>query len=91
MCMIDTQRCVPSPVRITVPQVWLHASSEAAVASLVAHALMLRTGEAQFVDVSCQASVVWTMMQGMVAHAIQGWDFNRAGGVIHVGAVKTDE
>ena len=58
------------PVRITVPQVWLHAASEAAVAALIAHALMLKTGEAQFVDVSAQAAVVWTMMQGMVAHAI---------------------
>ena len=35
-----------APVRITVPQVWLHASSEAAVAALIAHARMLRTGEA---------------------------------------------
>ena len=34
-----------APVRITVPQVWLHASSEAAVAALIAHACMLRTGE----------------------------------------------
>ncbi|HUF54306.1 MAG TPA: CoA transferase [Dehalococcoidia bacterium] len=74
-----------APVRITVPQVWLHAASEAAVAALIAHARMLRTGEAQFVDVSAQAAMVWSMMQGMVAHAIQGHDFNRAGSLLQLG------
>ncbi len=76
------------PVRITVPQVWLHASSEAAVAALVAHALMLKTGDAQFVDVSAQAAMVWTMMHGMVAHAIQGHDFNRMGSVLQSGTIS---
>jgi crotonobetainyl-CoA:carnitine CoA-transferase CaiB-like acyl-CoA transferase len=76
------------PVRITVPQVWLHASAEAAVAALVAHALMLRTGEGQFVDVSAQTAMVWSMMQGMVAHAIQGRDFNRLGGVLQLGMIS---
>jgi len=74
-----------APVRITVPQVWLHASSEAAVAGLIAHARMLRTGEAQFVDVSAQTVMVWSMMNGMVAHAIQRSDFNRAGSLLQLG------
>lgn len=76
-----------APVRITVPQVWLHASSEAAVAALIAHARMLRTGEAQFVDVSAQTTMVWSMMNGMVAHAIQGRDFNRMGAVLQLGTI----
>lgn len=76
------------PVRITVPQSWLHAGSEAAVAALIAHARMLRTGEAQFVDVSAQAAVVWTMMQGMVAHAIHGQDFNRMGPVLQLATIS---
>ena len=75
------------PVRLSVPQVWLHASSEAVVGALTAHALMVRTGEAQFVDVSAQTAMVWTMLQGMVAHAIQGFDFNRAGSAIQLGAI----
>jgi crotonobetainyl-CoA:carnitine CoA-transferase CaiB-like acyl-CoA transferase len=77
-----------APVRITVPQVWLHASTEAAVAALIAHARMLRTGEPQFVDVSAQATMVWSMMQGMVAHAIQGRDFNRMGAVLQLGTIS---
>ena len=75
------------PVRISVPQVWLHASAEAAVGALTAHARMLRTGEAQFVDVSAQAAVVWTMLHGMVAHAVQGEDFNRDGSNLQAGFV----
>lgn len=34
------------PVRLSLPQAWLHASVEAAVGALTAHALMLRTGQA---------------------------------------------
>ena len=75
------------PVRLSVPQVWLHAAAEAAVAALTAHARMLSTGEAQFVDVSAQTAMVWTMLQGMVAHAIQGFDFNRRGSDIQLGAI----
>jgi crotonobetainyl-CoA:carnitine CoA-transferase CaiB-like acyl-CoA transferase len=75
------------PVRVTVPQVWLHASAEAAVAALTAHARMLRTGEAQLVDVSAQAAMVWTMLNAMVAHGIQGFDFKRGGSDLQLGLI----
>ncbi len=75
------------PVRVTVPQVWLHASAEAAVAALTAHSRMLQTGEAQFVDVSAQAAMVWTMLNGMVAHGIQGFDFERGGSDLQLGII----
>ena len=75
------------PVRPSVPQAWLHASVEAAVGALTAHARMLRTGEPQFVDVSAQTAMTWTMLQGMVAHAIRGSDFNRAGSNIQLGTI----
>ena len=75
------------PVRLSVPQVWLHASVEAAVGALTAHARMVRTGEAQFVDVSAQTAMIWTMLQGMVAHSVQGADFNRLGNNIQLGAI----
>jgi len=75
------------PVRITVPQVWLQASAEAAVGAMTAHALMVQTGEAQFVDVSAQAAMVWTMLHGMAAHAIQGYDINRGGSDLQAGKI----
>ena len=77
-----------APVRISVPQVWLHAGAEAATAALPAHALMLRTGEAQFVDVSAQTAMMATMLQGVSAHAIQGHDYNRGGSLLQLGQVN---
>ena len=73
-----------APLRITVPQVWLHASAEALVGALTAHARMLATGEAQFVDVSAQTAMVWSMLHARVAHAVQGFDFNRSGSILQL-------
>lgn len=47
------------PVRITVPQAYLHAASEAAVGCLVALWHKEMTGEGQYVDVSAQECVAW--------------------------------
>ena len=77
-----------APVRISVPQVWLHAGAEAATAALTAHALMVRTGEAQFVDVSAQTAMMVTMLQGVSAHAIQGFDYKRSGSLLQLGQVN---
>ena len=77
-----------APVRVSVPQVWLHTGAEAATAALTAHALMLRTGEAQFVDVSAQTAMIATMLQGVSAHAIQGYDYHRAGSLLQLGQVN---
>jgi crotonobetainyl-CoA:carnitine CoA-transferase CaiB-like acyl-CoA transferase len=69
-----------APVRLSVPQVWRHAGVEAAVGALAAHARMLRTGEGQYVDLSAQAAMTWTMLNAMDAWAIQGVEFVRGGG-----------
>ena len=73
------------PVRVSVPQVWRHAGAEAAVAALVGHARMRTTGEGVFVDVSAQAAMTWTMLQGMTAAAIQGYDYERDGSLAQIG------
>lgn len=74
-----------APVRITVPQAWLHASTEAAVGAMTAHSLMLQTGEAQFVDVSAQTALHWTMLHARAAYAVQGKDFERQGSDLQFG------
>ena len=74
-----------APVRISVPQVWRHAGSEMAVAALIAHARMRQTGQPQFVDVSAQCAMTWTMLGGMGASAIQGRDFERQGSNLQLG------
>jgi crotonobetainyl-CoA:carnitine CoA-transferase CaiB-like acyl-CoA transferase len=77
-----------APVRVSVPQVWRHAGAEAAVAALVAHARMRRTGEAQQVDLSAQAAMTWTMLNAMSAFAIQGRDFERNGSALQLGVLS---
>jgi crotonobetainyl-CoA:carnitine CoA-transferase CaiB-like acyl-CoA transferase len=68
-----------APVQMSIPQVWRHAGAEAALASLIAHRRMLTTGRAQFVDVSAQSVMTWTMLNAMEAFEVQGRDFERRG------------
>jgi crotonobetainyl-CoA:carnitine CoA-transferase CaiB-like acyl-CoA transferase len=77
------------PVRITVPQTWYHASVESALAALVAHQRALRTGEAQFVDVSVQAAVFWTGLNAMISHAIHGKNIERNGTWLQLSTLVT--
>jgi crotonobetainyl-CoA:carnitine CoA-transferase CaiB-like acyl-CoA transferase len=76
------------PVRISVPQAWLHGAAESAVAALVAYQRRQQTGEAQFVDVSVQAAVFWSLMNAQIAAAIQGSDMERAGGSVVAGSAR---
>ena len=76
------------PVRISVPQVWRHAGAEAAVAALIGHARARTTGTGVFVDVSAQSAMTWTMLQGMTAAAIQGFDYERDGSFAQLGPRK---
>jgi crotonobetainyl-CoA:carnitine CoA-transferase CaiB-like acyl-CoA transferase len=75
------------PVRISIPQTWLHAAAESALAALVAHFRRRQSGEAQFVDVSVQASVFWTGLNAMIASTIQGKDIERAGTLLQLGVL----
>ena len=77
-----------APVRLSVPQVWRHAGAEAAVAAMAAHTRRVRTGQGQFVDLSAQCAMTWTMLNSMEAFAIQGFDFQRAGHCIYNGPTK---
>ena len=60
------------PVRMRPSQAYLHAGLQAAVATLLAHHHRVQTGEGQFVDVSMQHAVSWTIIP-----ARQYWELNR--------------
>jgi crotonobetainyl-CoA:carnitine CoA-transferase CaiB-like acyl-CoA transferase len=77
------------PVRITVPQTWLHAAAESALGALVAHQRRVASGEAQFVDVSVQAAVFWTGLNAMISHAIDGRNIERNGTVLQLSTLVT--
>lgn len=70
-----------APVRLSVPQVWRHAGVEAVAGAMIAHRRVLMGEGAQFVDVSAQCAMTWTMLNAMDAHAIQGFDFERGSDV----------
>ena len=46
-----------APVKVSVPQVWRHTGTEAAVGAMIALRRMEATGEPQWVDVSAQAAM----------------------------------
>ena len=71
-----------APVHFSVPQTWRHAGAEAAVAALIAHRRMRAMGEAQFVDVSAQSTMTWTMLNAMESYAVCGQDVERNGSSI---------
>jgi crotonobetainyl-CoA:carnitine CoA-transferase CaiB-like acyl-CoA transferase len=60
------------PVRMRPSQAYLQAGLQAAVATLLAHHDRLRSGEGQFIDVSMQHAVSWTILPTR-----QYWDLNR--------------
>jgi benzylsuccinate CoA-transferase BbsE subunit len=60
------------PVNISLPQACLHAGSDAAVGSMIAHHHRRKTGEGQHVDISMQQSAAW-----FLAQTIPHWEFDR--------------
>lgn len=58
------------PVRVSVPQAFLHASADAAVGALIAHHERQRSGLGQHVDVSAQQAVTLASMFGILD---SGW------------------
>lgn len=76
-----------APVRLSVPQVWRHVGAESAAAAMAAHTLRMRTGRAQHVDLSAQCVMTWTLLNGMGAKVIQGFEFKRSGGTVNTGAM----
>ncbi|MDH3678373.1 MAG: CoA transferase [Acidimicrobiia bacterium] len=73
-----------APVQMSVPQVWRHAGAEAAVAAMVASRRMTTTGQPQFVDVSAQSAMTWTLLNAMEAYEVQGQEFERNGSELHL-------
>jgi crotonobetainyl-CoA:carnitine CoA-transferase CaiB-like acyl-CoA transferase len=58
------------PVRISLPQAFLHAAADAAAGALIAHHARLRTGRGQHVDVSAQASLGLATLGRVLADAV---------------------
>src|SRR3989442_3450156 len=68
------------PVRVSVPQAYLHARAEAAVAALRSHHERQRSGRGQHVDVSAQQAVAQAMQSGILATPLHAEEFQRLAG-----------
>ncbi len=69
------------PVRISLPQAYLHAGLAAAAGTLVAHHYRQATGEGQRVDVSIQEACAWIPTDSAIY-----WEMNRVLEARHGGA-----
>ncbi|MPY92235.1 MAG: hypothetical protein GEV08_03960 [Acidimicrobiia bacterium] len=69
-----------APVRISSPQLWLHAAAEAAVDTLIALVHAQRSGTGQHVDVSAQLAGIRTLMNAQAFHLLEGRELMRMGG-----------
>ena len=73
------------PVRVSVPQAYLHASADAAVAALAAHHERSSSKLGQYIDVSAQQSLALATQSGILAAPLKSEQTLRASGGVRVG------
>src|SRR5262245_11176992 len=76
------------PVRVSVPQAYLHAGAEAAVGALVAFHERLASGRGQHVDVSVQQAVTIATQAYILADAVRARTNHRTAGGVRAGRMR---
>lgn len=76
------------PVRISIPQAWLHAESQAAVAALVALEHRARIGRGQHVDLSAQEAVCETALSASLFAPAGLAEVGRSAGGVRSGTLQ---
>lgn len=77
-----------APIRLSLPQSFLHASADAAVGALIALHERLRSRRGQHVDVSAQQSTSIATQSGILAAAIGSPGWQRLAGGIKLGPLE---
>ncbi len=77
-----------APVRVSLPQAYLHASADAAVAALIAHHERIDSGLGQYIDVSAQQSVPIATQSGILAAPFETDQGLRIAGGVKLGSIK---
>jgi crotonobetainyl-CoA:carnitine CoA-transferase CaiB-like acyl-CoA transferase len=77
-----------APVRLSVPQAWLHAGAEAAVGALVALHERHASGRGQHVDVSVQQAVTIATQAYILADAVGAQTNHRTAGGVRAGRMR---
>ncbi|MFJ7308873.1 CaiB/BaiF CoA transferase family protein [Peribacillus frigoritolerans] len=65
------------PVRVSLPQSYMHASADAAVGALIAHFARLKSGLGQHVDISAQRSVAQCSLSRVLSMAVGDPNFEK--------------
>lgn len=73
------------PVRLSVPQAYLHASADAAVGALAAHHESVRSGRGQHVDVAAEESVAIATQSYVLAASLGSVEARRMSGGVKFG------
>jgi len=76
------------PIRMSVPQAFLHAAADAAGAALIAYYERLGSGEGQAIDVSAAQSLGLAMQSVMLAAPIGASDTKRMAGGAKMGPIR---
>lgn len=65
------------PLRVSVPQAYLHAAADAAGGAMIAHFARLRSGQGQHVEISAQESVGQATLSGILGAAVNDQAYER--------------
>jgi crotonobetainyl-CoA:carnitine CoA-transferase CaiB-like acyl-CoA transferase len=76
------------PVRLSVPQAYLHASADAGVAALAAHHERASSGLGQHVDVAAQQSVAMATQSNILAAPYGAFENRRISGGVKLGPIE---
>ena len=76
------------PVRVKVPQAYLHASAQAAATALIAHHERQRSGQGQHVDVSAQQAVAQATQSTILTAPLGEAEMQRMAGGAKIGHLK---
>jgi len=76
------------PLRVSVPQAYLHASADAAAGALIAHHERQRSGQGQHVDVSAQQSVTIATQANNLAYRLRADEARRMSGGVKLGSLR---
>jgi crotonobetainyl-CoA:carnitine CoA-transferase CaiB-like acyl-CoA transferase len=76
------------PVRLCIPQAYLHACADAAVAALAAHHERTRSGRGQHVDVAAQQSIAMATQSNILAAPLGAMEARRMSGGVKVGLLE---
>jgi len=76
------------PVRVSVPQTYLHGSAEGGVNTVIALYHAAKTGQGQHVDVSSQLATIRALMNATQFPPLEGRNLQRSGAYMEMGPAK---